>query len=181
MLILPCDITQADWTIIQQRVDNELSYGQVWDMFRSGFGSPESNFWLGLDMIHVLTKSARRLRIQMTRNDGEMMTVFYDSFSVGSEASQFTLQISGYSGTAGDHLGPVRGMKFSARDRDNDGISANCAFHYKSGWWFSKSSNYDCISCNLNGVYGSSQKYGIYWGSNKGLSNMLTYVNMAIL
>ena len=53
----------------------------------------------------------------------------------------YRLHIDGFSGNAGDSMMITgshnhNGMKFSTRDRDNDGVSANCAQLYKGGWWF---------------------------------------------
>ena len=62
---------------------------------------------------------------------------------VEGEDQGYKLHIGGYTGTAGDSMAgggggsPNNGMKFSARDRDNDKISGhNCAQHTEGGWWF---------------------------------------------
>ena len=44
----------------------------------------------------------------------------YTSFSVGDSASNYTLTVSGYSGTAGDSFGVHNGYQFSTRDQEND-------------------------------------------------------------
>jgi ficolin len=53
-------------------------------------------------------------------------------------------------------------IKFTTKDKDNDGIgSRNCAARQKGGWWYKF-----CDSSNLNGLYlkaGEKSDSGINW------------------
>ena len=59
---------------------------------------------------------------------------------VEDEEQGYRLNVSGFSGTAGDSLKVHNQMKFTTKDVDNDTHSMNCATccGYKSGWWFTK-------------------------------------------
>ena len=80
-------------------------------------------------------------------------------------SSNFLLQVSGFSGTAGDSLGYHNARGFTTMDRDNDLSAHNCAIEYSSSWWFNR-----CINSNLNGrMIGFKHKYsGAQWIKFKG-------------
>ena len=66
----------------------------------------------------------------------------YSSFSVGPEADKYRLNVTGYSGDAGDALtqtpNPLRrvnGMMFSTPDQDNDASGAQCGKGKAAGWF----------------------------------------------
>lgn len=98
----------------------------------------------------------------MTRNTGATAYAKYSAFNVGAAATNFTLSVSGYSGTAGDSLTGHSGYQFSTYDADHDVTSANCAISYHGAWWYSA-----CHTSNLNGYYynGSHATYadGMNW------------------
>ena len=72
----------------------------------------------------------------------------YSTFKVKDSSTQYSLQVGGYSGNAGDSIKRQNGHKFSTKDRDNDVSSSNCAVSYKGGWWYDA-----CHASNLNGLY----------------------------
>ena len=90
-------------------------------------------------MIHYLTNQAPySLKIEMEDWSGQKKFALYESFLLKSEEDGYELQVSGYSGTAGDSLTSHNGNKFSTFDVDNDDApiefwGGNCAkrFHGK--------------------------------------------------
>ena len=74
--------------------------------------------------------------------------------------TNYRLNISGYTGTAGDSLTNSDGMQFSTKDRDNDQWSGNCASEDQGAWWYKS-----CGYSNLNGLYrsGLSEVRGVWW------------------
>ena len=80
---------------------------------------------------------------------------------------EFTIHLSGYSGTAGDSLmdtsatSSSNGMKLSTADNDNDPHpSKNKAEIIEAPWWW----NYNSLSA-LNGVYEGAAWRAPYWSS----------------
>lgn len=56
------------------------------------------------DVLHRLTSlKPQELRIDIERFNGEKTFAVYSSFSVGDEASKYTLQLGGYIGNAGNN------------------------------------------------------------------------------
>ena len=81
--------------------------------------------------------------------DGNTSYAQYTTFSVGDSTTEYTLNVGGYSGTAGDSLASYHsGMKFTTKDNDNDNRGSNCAQEYTGAWWYN-----NCYSSNLNGRY----------------------------
>ena len=129
--------------IIQQRdFDNKLSFFKDWNSYKSGFGSGDG-YWRGLQEIHELTKTGLfSLNVSLEAKDGQEVYAFYESFNVEDEASLYTMNVNGFSGTVGsDVLIDCNGRKFITFDKDKDNYGA---VRHKSGWWY-------CGS-NLNGI-----------------------------
>ena len=147
-----CDMS-GRWTTIQRRMDGLVDFQRGWGDYVHGFGNPRHEYWLGLENIHCLTTRNQRctLRVDMTDFNGVSKYAQYSFFMVGNSDSSYTLEISGYSGTAGDSMtagSNLDGMQFTTYDRDNDKVSGNCADRWNGGWWFNA-----CFEALLNGVY----------------------------
>ncbi|XP_065934070.1 microfibril-associated glycoprotein 4 [Magallana gigas] len=153
-----CDMTTENggWTVIQRRVNGSMDFYRNWTEYKNGFGYADHEYWIGNDMLHRLTLlKPQELRVDMERFNGEKAYAVYSSFSVGDEASKYQLQVTGYSGNAGDSLDYHNNMKFSTPDQDNDRNSSNCATDWRSGWWFNR-----CFYANPNGQYTDSEITG---------------------
>jgi len=88
------------WIIFQQRiaVSPSFNWNRIWSEYRNGFGSLDTNFWLGLERVHLLTSSAPyRLRIEMQMNrTGKWFSVEYWSFVIGDETvTKYRLNVDG--------------------------------------------------------------------------------------
>ena len=164
------------WTTIQRRMDGSVDFQRGWGDYVHGFGNQRGEYWLGLENIHCLTTRHQRcsLRVDMTDFNGVSKYALYSFFMVGNSASNYTLEISGYSGTAGDSIttrNSLDGMQFSTYDRDNDKWSNNCAEHFDSGWWF-----YRCSGAALNVKY-RHNTIGIQWQT---FTRALKYADMKL-
>uniref|UniRef100_G3Q4W3 Fibrinogen-like 2a n=1 Tax=Gasterosteus aculeatus TaxID=69293 RepID=G3Q4W3_GASAC len=168
-----CDMESfgGGWTVIQRRLDGSVSFNRTWAEYKKGFGNLRSEFWLGNDHIHLMTKSKDMvLRIELEDFEGVREYAKYDQFYVANEFLRYRLSVSGYGGTAGNALSFNKHFNhdqkfFSTADRDNDMYSTgNCGAYYSSGWWFDA-----CMSANLNGKYYHKRykgvRNGIFWGT----------------
>ena len=86
--------------MFQKRLDGSVDFFRGWADYKNGFGNLNSEFWLGLDKINLLTKSENyMLRVDLGDWEGNNNSAEYDSFSIMDEASEYTLSLGSYSGT----------------------------------------------------------------------------------
>jgi len=163
-----CDMQTngGGWTVIQRRNDGTQDFFLNWEQYKTGFGNLTNEFWLGNELIHLLTKkTGTTLRVDLEDWGGVNVYAKYGSFSLGNEANGYMLHVSGYSGTAGDSLCQHNKMPFTTKDNDNDmHLRFNMAVMYHGAWWY-----YDDYSSSLNGKYGRNIAgwAGINWVSHK--------------
>ncbi|XP_026834323.1 techylectin-5B, partial [Drosophila erecta] len=165
-----CDaeIAGSGWTVIARRTSNKLNFVRSWKEYKKGFGQLNGDFFIGLDKLHVITKSQpHELYIHLEDFEGQTRYAHYDEFFVESENKFYALtKLGGFTGDAGDSMMHNRNQNFSTFDRDNDGWHKNCAEEYMGAWW-----HVNCTLSNLFGVYvkGHDGQYfqwkGIVWQS----------------
>ena len=95
-----CDQTTAGggWTVFQKRLDGSVSFYRGWTDYKNGFGDLNGEFWLGLDKIHRLTKTKKRLRVDLMDTKGNTAYAEYNMFAVTSERTKYKLSLGTYSG-----------------------------------------------------------------------------------
>ena len=117
--------------MFQHRMNGSQNFYLNWDEYENGFGDLNGEFWLGLCKIHRLTATTSHtnmLRVDLGDFDANTAYAKYSTFMVGDSVSNYTLTVSGYTGTARDSLAVHNGRQFSTADRDNDNLEdANCA------------------------------------------------------
>ncbi|XP_062604315.1 ryncolin-1-like [Saccostrea cucullata] len=153
-----CDMATdgGGWTIIQRRLDGSLSFNKQWTEYKQGFGTAESEYWLGNDYIHQLTNSTPSLYVALTLTNGASLYVHYPQFSISDETDGYRLYLNGAtSGTLDDSMrvsgaSDLNGWIFSTPDMDHDAWqNGSCSSHFKGGWWFNW-----CSHTFLNGEWG---------------------------
>jgi len=148
--------------LVQQNINGSSVFNRSWAEYKVGFNDTRGNLWLGNDLLHQLTASGRyKLRFDLQeRNNGSWYWAEYSSFVVSSEASNYLMHVSGYSGNTGDGgFLHQDGMMFSTYDRDNDQWSINCAASRGGGFWYKHCSLADVNSGRGRGNY-------FYWYAN---------------
>ena len=172
------------WTVFQRRQDGSVDFYRNWIDYEEGFGDLSGEFWLGLSKLHRLTSDGTNsLRVDLGDFESNTAYAQYSTFSIGDSTTEYTLNVGGYSGTAGDGLNEDNHnrIKFSTKDNDNDNwIYGSDAAYYYGAWWY----NYWAHS-NLNGRYylkGQSVSYDgrIMWLQWKGYGYSLKFTEMKL-
>ncbi|XP_045156940.2 techylectin-5A-like [Mercenaria mercenaria] len=150
------------WTVFQRRKDGSVDFERKWTDYKAGFGDLEGEFWLGNDNIHLLTATGNHeLRIDMEDFEENKAYAKYRSFIIKSESENYAIEVSGYSGDAGDSLRFHNGSEFSTIDRGR--YATDCAKEYRGAWWYLSG----CHHSNINGFYyngaNSPRGKGIIW------------------
>ncbi|XP_078371581.1 angiopoietin-related protein 7-like [Oculina patagonica] len=150
-----CDMKTdgGGWTVFHKRFNGFVGFYRGWDEYKNGFGDVRGEYWLGNEKIHQLTEIPSQLRVEINTTTSGNKYAKYSNFTVTNEASNYTLFVGFYSGSAGDFLKQYfNGMPFSTKDRDNDKTSTDCAKAYKAAWWYNNCGT----SYSLNAQYAGS-------------------------
>ncbi|KAL2297235.1 hypothetical protein Nmel_016531 [Mimus melanotis] len=163
-IMVYCELGGPDrgWTVIQRnRQDTDITWAESWSTYKHGFGNVHTEFWLGTEYIHQITRQKiYQVRFVIWDAANNKKFADYNLFSLDDESQGYRLRLGAHSGTAEDAMdsdNPRKvhnNMKFSTKDRDQDTYRGNCASRYGGGWWYSA-----CYSVQLN-VRG-----GLTWGS----------------
>lgn len=130
------------WTVMVARMPTkeQLNFSRDWSDYKHGFGDPASEYWIGNEALHVMTRTKRnQLRVNITNWDNAEVFADWRDFKVASEQKYYKLTVSRYSpgSTAGDALKWHNDMNFSTVDRDNDALmGGHCAKTNRGGWWY---------------------------------------------
>ncbi|KRG03018.1 fibrinogen-like protein 1 isoform X1 [Drosophila mojavensis] len=148
-----CDtcLAGSGWTVIQRRQDGSVDFNRTMRDYRKGFGALDGEFFIGLDKLHLLTKSRKHeLYIYMKKFNDESRYARYSHFFIKGEEDSFKIKSLGnYTGDAGDAMADNLYKKFTTIDEDHDNwFTGNCADFYAAGWWF-----HNCGNSRLNGKY----------------------------
>jgi len=135
--------------LIQRNVNGSNAFNRSWAEFKVGFNDSRGNYWLGNDRLHQLTANDRyKLRFDLQiRSNLSWIYAEYSSFVVSSEADNYRMRVSGYSGNAGDWFSYTNGYEFTTYDRDNDQWGTNCAVENVGGFWYK-----DCAWASVNAM-----------------------------
>ncbi|CAK8673680.1 unnamed protein product [Clavelina lepadiformis] len=182
-LLSPLEEAYCDdgWRIVQRRFDGSVNFNREWISYKFGFGDVSSEFWIGLEKLHQMTRNGGcMLRIDLEDFNGEKRYAEYRNFKVNDEHDLYRLLVSGYSGDAGDSMEYHNNMYFTTRDRDNDRHGSNCASSYSNregGWWYNS-----CFYSSLNAPWGeiAGNAANIQWWHWKGHGEALKAASMKV-
>merc|ERR1719282_1243537 len=142
----PCEIV----VLRRKEAGNVADYfDKSFEEYKNGFES-KGEMWIGLKKLHQLTSAGSySLKVTLKDFDNQTYHAVYAHFSVGG-GEGYELSVSGFNAglsTLGESLSYHNGMKFSAKDKDQDEDSINCAARKKGGGWFKK-----CAYVHLTGL-----------------------------
>lgn len=173
-----CDMETdgGGWTVFQRRMNGKTDFYRTWSEYTIGFGNLSEEFWLGSELLHNLTSLGHvSLRVDLHVGD-DTAYAHYSNFSIDNEDRHYTIEVSGYTGTAGDSMRYHNGRPFSTRDKDPNPLGIHCARAYMGGWWYK-----NCYKTNLNGLYGTnSNNQGVIWIDWKGKDSSIPFTEMKI-
>ncbi|XP_043937478.1 ficolin-2-like [Protopterus annectens] len=165
------------WLVFLRRMDGSVDFHRSWNVYKEGFGNQLSEFWLGNENIHQLTKTGNfELRVDLEDFANVKTYATYSSFRIHGASDLYRLELGEFvEGTAGDSLTYHNGQPFSTHDSDNDKSEGNCAVVVSAAWWYKV-----CYESNLNGLYlrGQTGKHGLDWRTGKGIGYSYKYADM---
>lgn len=111
----------SPWIVVLQRFDKSVNFNRGWKDLKNGIGSVEGEYFIGLQNLHLLTKSYRcELRVYM-KDINNVYNAYYDNFVIGSEDEGYVLKKLGkYTGNAGNWLISSQNAMFTTLDRGNN-------------------------------------------------------------
>ncbi|KAF7482128.1 angiopoietin-related protein 4 [Marmota monax] len=185
--LVNCKMTSdGGWTVIQRRQDGSVDFNRPWEAYKTGFGDPQGEFWLGLEKMHSITGDrGSRLAVQLKDWEGNAESLQFP-VHLGGEDTAYSLQLTE---PVASELGATTitpsglSLPFSTWDQDHDlRGDLNCAKSLSGGWWFGT-----CGHSNLNGQYFRSiprqrqqRKKGIFWKTWRGRYYPLQATTMLI-
>ncbi|XP_069950498.1 fibrinogen-like protein 1 isoform X2 [Cherax quadricarinatus] len=141
---------EAAWTVFlaRHRQTVQENFTRTWQDYKTGFGDPHAEYWLGNDNLHALTAGdhSYRLKVVATNLRGEHQSAEWDTFAVADESNKYRLTLKGYNSTSslfdaltGVKDNSIEDMSFSTVDMDNDDWSdGSCVVNHDvgGGWWY---------------------------------------------
>ena len=99
-----CDMKTdgGGWTVFQKRFNGFVGFYRGWDEYKNGFGDLRGKFWLGNEKIHQLTEIASQLRVEINTTSSGRKFAKYSNFTITNEATNYTIFVDSYSGSASD-------------------------------------------------------------------------------
>ncbi|XP_076332942.1 techylectin-5B-like isoform X3 [Tachypleus tridentatus] len=104
-VIVFCDMVTdgGGWTVFQFRDDitPRQHFNLSWTAYKHGFGKRDGEFWLGNELLFILSNSHHmELRVDLETFGGEKTYAKYSNFLVRSERENFRLTFGSYRGNA---------------------------------------------------------------------------------
>ncbi|KAK8381940.1 hypothetical protein O3P69_015156 [Scylla paramamosain] len=95
-----CDMETdgGGWTVFLKRQGqtDQLDFNRTWEEYKAGFGDPYEEYWLGLEMLHIMTYGRMysvRLDLETTELKREHAT--YENIKVDSEEEKYKAILAG--------------------------------------------------------------------------------------
>ncbi|KAK3104589.1 hypothetical protein FSP39_005688 [Pinctada imbricata] len=178
-----CDMETAGggWTVFQRRQDGSVDFYRTWKEYKTGFGDPAAEHWLGNDNLYQLTNRNNICELYIILESWNNITGYarYSRFAIDDESNAYRLHVGNFTGfnVGRDCFRYHDSMKFTTKDYDNDLMNFNCASGNDRGaWWYNA-----CEICGLNGLYNETSSIrGIEWLGFPGGSINMKFTQMMV-
>ena len=181
------DRYDGGWMAFQRRFDGSVEFkSKGWSDFKNGFGDPYGEYYLGNEMLHLLTTAEdhdyRVMATTFTTNERNSKLIRNVVITDEADKYRIRFELSSIESTSIGYGGRMRNHQFSTFDNDNDdGSNENCAQKF-GAWWHSQ-----CHNNGMNGYYKGKDDYlfssastawglmgeGIHWSIWKGIDESL--------
>ena len=95
-----------------------MNFTRNWHDYTYGFGSADTEYWLGNEFIHQLTSNRNMsLSIQMADIFNGRWNALYRKFELADKNDNYKLHLSGFQGNATDTMTYSENMQFSTFDK----------------------------------------------------------------
>ena len=77
-------------------MDGTVNFNRTWDSYKKGFGTTDTEYWLGNDLIHLMTVNKdQKLKVEI-EHGGLTAYADYSEFWISDESSKYTLHVGGF-------------------------------------------------------------------------------------
>ena len=149
------DRYNGGWMAFQRRFDGSVDFiSKGWSDFKHGFGDPYGEYYLGNEILHLLTTGENHdYRVMATTFNNEMNSALIRNVVITDETDKYRIKYD-VSNIGPSYGGKMRNQQFSTFDNDNDGGDyENCAQRY-GAWWHAW-----CHHEAMNGYYKDNASY----------------------
>nr|XP_045595632.1 angiopoietin-4-like [Procambarus clarkii] len=150
-----CDMETdgGGWTVFlaRQNQSQHENFNRTWEDYKTGFGNPEGEHWLGNEALHLLTfRREYSVRLDMEYTTGAKHHYTRTNMKVDSETNKYAMTYSstGTGTVSSNCMSTYVSRPFTSSDRDNDAVYGNCANTKGGGWWY-----YNCLFNNPTTPY----------------------------
>ncbi|CAH1792733.1 unnamed protein product, partial [Owenia fusiformis] len=137
---------EEDWLMVAHRFDGSVDFYRTWAEYKTGFGDPSGEYFIGLNNLLSLFTADRNyvLRLEFTTWDGRTETAEYYVFRLGW-ASETAIRLEDFRGSGKDVMSTshyyhytydtIDDYPFSTWDHGDDPLT-NCSALRRGAWWW---------------------------------------------
>ncbi|CAH1792723.1 unnamed protein product [Owenia fusiformis] len=137
---------EENWLMVAHRFDGSVDFYRTWAEYKTGFGDPSGEYFIGLNNLLSLFTGDRNyvLRLEFTTWDGRTETAEYYVFRLGWK-SETSIRLEDFRGSGKDVISTsdyyhytydtINDYPFSTWDREDDPWT-NCSALRRGAWWW---------------------------------------------
>ncbi|CAH1792728.1 unnamed protein product [Owenia fusiformis] len=139
---------EENWLMVAHRFDGSVDFYRTWAEYKTGFGDPSGEYFIGLNNLLSLFTGDRNyvLRLEFTTWDGRSETAEYYVFRLGLTQRETAIRLEDFRGSGKDVMssshhyhysqGQVDDNPFSTWDNEYEYAMTNCSALRRGAWWW---------------------------------------------